>query len=215
MLYKYLITQVIIITEYFKYEASTLLIWLFSKRFFSCPYPLYHRPTEFLPVEYVHVRGLEARLYKVQEELTKKTHSEIEEAYVDHYSDLDTAGSVFFPVRVSMCVCCLCVGERVKGRQQLNWCAPCSTHQSEEFFLGGGGGGGSQNQIYACYCTHITHLVGVLRGEIYVHWEEPFTQTCIHYILFVETACNTGMQLWCTCWDYVNYTSYICVDHTS
>ena len=40
-------------------------------------------------------------MYKEQEELSKKTHCEIKEAYINYCSELDTAGAVFFPARVS------------------------------------------------------------------------------------------------------------------
>lgn len=60
------------------------------------------RPTEFLPVEYANVRGVEPKMYKEQEGLAKKSHKEIEEAYVEHCSLLDSYGAVFFPARVSI-----------------------------------------------------------------------------------------------------------------
>lgn len=46
------------------------------------------------------MRGVEQKMYKEQEELHKKTHREIEDAYIDHCSQLETYGAVFFPVRV-------------------------------------------------------------------------------------------------------------------
>lgn len=58
------------------------------------------RPTEFLPVEYTNVRGVEQKMYKEQEGLLKKTHQEIEEGYIDNCSRLETYGAVFFPARV-------------------------------------------------------------------------------------------------------------------
>ncbi len=41
-------------------------------------------------------------MYKEQETLVKKTHQEIEDAYIDHCSQLESYGAVFFPARV----CC-------------------------------------------------------------------------------------------------------------
>ncbi len=58
------------------------------------------RPTEFLPVEYTSIRGVEAKMYKEQEGLSKKSHLQIEEAYINQCSELKTYGAVFFPARV-------------------------------------------------------------------------------------------------------------------
>ena len=59
------------------------------------------RPTEFLPVEYTSIRGVEAKMYKEQEGLSKKSHLQIEEAYINRCAELKTYGAVFFPARVS------------------------------------------------------------------------------------------------------------------
>jgi len=58
------------------------------------------RPTEFLPVEYTTIRGVEAKMYKEQEGLSKQSHLQIEETYIGLCSELKTYGAVFFPARV-------------------------------------------------------------------------------------------------------------------
>lgn len=47
------------------------------------------------------MRGVEQKMYKEQESLAKKTHKEIEDRYIDYYSQLESYGAIFFPVRVS------------------------------------------------------------------------------------------------------------------
>ena len=62
--------------------------------------PPFQRPTEFLPVEYTGIRGIEQKMYKEQEGLLKKSHTEIEETYIDHCAALEMHDAVFFPARV-------------------------------------------------------------------------------------------------------------------
>ena len=52
-------------------------------------------------MEYAGVKGIEQKMYKEQEALKSKTHSEICEAYTTYCSKLPTYNAVFFPVRVS------------------------------------------------------------------------------------------------------------------
>lgn len=52
-------------------------------------------------MEFANVRGVEQKMYKEQESLAKKTHKEIEDRYIDYYSQLESYGAIFFPVRVS------------------------------------------------------------------------------------------------------------------
>ncbi len=59
------------------------------------------RPTEFLPMEYAGIRGLEQKMYKEQETLKGKSHSEVHEAYSNHCAKLATHNAIFFPARVS------------------------------------------------------------------------------------------------------------------
>ena len=59
------------------------------------------RPTEFLPVEFSGVRGIEQRMYTEQENLKNRTHQEIQEAYAAHCAKLATYDAIFFPARVS------------------------------------------------------------------------------------------------------------------
>ena len=65
--------------------------------------PPFSRPTEFLPMEYAGIRGLEQKMYKEQETLKGKNHSEVHEAYSRHCAKLATHNAVFFPARVSEC----------------------------------------------------------------------------------------------------------------
>ena len=58
------------------------------------------RPTEFLPVEYSGVRGIEQRMYKEQENLKLHSHKEIQQAYINHCAKICSPDSVFFPARV-------------------------------------------------------------------------------------------------------------------
>lgn len=60
-------------------------------------------------MEYTNIRGVEQKMYKEQETLLKKTHHEIEDAYINHCSQLETYGAVFFPARVR--------GGEERGRQ--------------------------------------------------------------------------------------------------
>ena len=46
------------------------------------------------------MRGVEAKMYKEQEGLRKKTHSEIEDDYISQCSSLESYGAIFFPARV-------------------------------------------------------------------------------------------------------------------
>ncbi len=72
--------------------------------------PPFSRPTEFLPMEYAGIRGLEQKMYKEQETLKGKNHSEVHEAYSRHCAKLATHNAVFFPARVSECgLLCGCV----------------------------------------------------------------------------------------------------------
>lgn len=57
------------------------------------------RPTEFLPVEYSGVRGIEQRMYKEQENLKLHSHKEIQQAYINHCAKICSPDSVFFPAR--------------------------------------------------------------------------------------------------------------------
>ena len=59
------------------------------------------RPTEFLPLEYSGIRGIEQKMYKEQEILKMKNHKDIKAAYNTHCSKLPTYETVFFPARVS------------------------------------------------------------------------------------------------------------------
>lgn len=52
-------------------------------------------------MEYTSVRGVEQKMYKEQEAISKKSHKEIEEAYIDHCSGLESYAAIFFPARVS------------------------------------------------------------------------------------------------------------------
>ena len=67
---------------------------------YSCPL-LCCRPTDFLPVEYAGIKGIEQRMYKEQEKLKLRSHAEIMEAYVKHCSQLPLFDVVLFPARVS------------------------------------------------------------------------------------------------------------------
>jgi hypothetical protein len=60
-----------------------------------------HRPTEFLPLEYSGIRGIEQKMYKEQEILKMKNHKDIKASYNSHCSKLPTYETVFFPARVS------------------------------------------------------------------------------------------------------------------
>lgn len=57
------------------------------------------RPTEFLPLEYSGIRGIEQKMYKEQEILKMKNHKDIKAAYNLHCSKLSTYDAVFFPAR--------------------------------------------------------------------------------------------------------------------
>ena len=59
------------------------------------------RPTEFLPAEFSGVRGIEQRMYKEQEKIKSKSHSDIQKSYVQYCNSLPTSQTLFFPVRVS------------------------------------------------------------------------------------------------------------------
>jgi hypothetical protein len=68
---------------------------------FTCTLTLPHRPTEFLPLEYSGIRGIEQKMYKEQEILKMKNHKDIKASYNSHCSKLPTYETVFFPARVS------------------------------------------------------------------------------------------------------------------
>lgn len=57
------------------------------------------RPTEFLPAEFSGVRGIEQRMYKEQEKIKSKSHSDIQKSYVQYCNSLPTSQTLFFPVR--------------------------------------------------------------------------------------------------------------------
>ena len=59
------------------------------------------RPTEFVPAEYVTARSIEQRMYKEQERLKSKSHSDIQRQYTELCSSLATSNTIYFPVRVS------------------------------------------------------------------------------------------------------------------
>ncbi len=52
-------------------------------------------------MEYAGIRGLEQKMYKEQETLKGKSHSEVHEAYSNHCAKLATHNAIFFPARVS------------------------------------------------------------------------------------------------------------------
>ena len=51
------------------------------------------------------MRGVEQKMYKEQESFKKKSHTEIEDAYIDLCSQLESYDAVFFPARVSIFCC--------------------------------------------------------------------------------------------------------------
>ncbi len=59
------------------------------------------RPTEFLPAEFAGIRAIEGKIYKEQEKIKSRSHSQIQRSYVEYCKSLPTSNTVFFPVRVS------------------------------------------------------------------------------------------------------------------
>lgn len=86
-----------VILKYDLYRGRSRSVIVSDIKFF-----VHYRPTEFLPVEYAGIRGLEQRMYREQEALKSKTHKDVNEGYVQLCSKLATYDAIFFPVRVSL-----------------------------------------------------------------------------------------------------------------
>ena len=73
----------------------------------SLPTP---RSTEFLPLEYSSVKGVEEKVFSEQQLLEGYTYKQAQDCYIHASCSLPTYGSVFFPCKVSPSpsLVCLC-----------------------------------------------------------------------------------------------------------